>query len=336
MAEAGEVPRRMKQRDWRIDNIRYVLILLVVFGHLIEPMRGEDAAGLLYRVIYVFHMPAFVFLTGYFARFSWRRIGALALAYAVFQTIHIILAWALSPSPDAQLNVQFLTPYWTMWYLLATIVWMFALPLLRTRSRVRAGATLAVSVAIALAVGFIDDVGYFLSLSRIFAFAPFFIAGYYARQLPCGSASEDAEGRKPPMRPARRRILAAVGAASAVATVAVMALCDINPASLYNSMPYSSTGSGALQRLAMMALASGWICLLFAVIPARRIPAVTRAGAHTMPTYLLHSMVVLVLRAYVPMPFGEAGNIVVALLLAIAMTLALGNRFLDRIVRFGL
>lgn len=52
----------MNQRSSRFDNLRALLILLVVFGHCQELIQKN----LLYRVIYSFHVPAFIFLSGYF------------------------------------------------------------------------------------------------------------------------------------------------------------------------------------------------------------------------------------------------------------------------------
>src|SRR5690625_4229938 len=49
-------------RDPWLDNARFILIALVVFGHMLEPLA--DAHPWLqtcYRFVYAFHMPAFAF-----------------------------------------------------------------------------------------------------------------------------------------------------------------------------------------------------------------------------------------------------------------------------------
>ena len=58
----------MKERDTYFDNLKFILILLVVVGHLIEPFNDEAAMGAIYRFIYSFHMPLFIFAAGYFAK----------------------------------------------------------------------------------------------------------------------------------------------------------------------------------------------------------------------------------------------------------------------------
>lgn len=58
-----------KNRDYFFDNIKGILILLVVFGHAIKPfMDANEIAKLLYCFIYFFHMPLFVFISGYFSK----------------------------------------------------------------------------------------------------------------------------------------------------------------------------------------------------------------------------------------------------------------------------
>ena len=329
----------MGQRDHRIDNIRFILILLVVFAHLIEPARNEYSIGAVYTVISAFHMPAFVFLTGYFARFSWRRIGLFALEYVVFQVIYLLVEWILGGGGD--MGIQFLVPDWIMWYLLATVVWLLLVPVFKTSSRVRMAMTLGVSIVIAIAVGFADGIGYFLSLSRILVFAPFFIAGYYARRLAHPDVEEGSSknvreaGRTLRLPP--RAVLAAIGVVGVVATVAVALAGVVPPASLYNSMSYASTQTGPLMRFGMMALAACWICLLFAIVPNRRFRGVTNAGSHTMPVYLLHGLVVRVVRVTGLLGgLGGGALIAVSLVIAVALTFAFGNKICDKVVRFGL
>lgn len=55
------------ERDYRIDGIKWLLIVLVTFGHVIEPALSNPIANKLYSIIYIFHMPLFVFISGYYA-----------------------------------------------------------------------------------------------------------------------------------------------------------------------------------------------------------------------------------------------------------------------------
>ncbi|WP_054754042.1 acyltransferase family protein [Piscibacillus salipiscarius] len=56
------------RREAYFDNARLLFIFFVVFGHLIQPMKGNfETADALYQWIYIFHIPAFVFISGFFA-----------------------------------------------------------------------------------------------------------------------------------------------------------------------------------------------------------------------------------------------------------------------------
>ncbi|MFR7480201.1 MAG: acyltransferase family protein [Roseburia sp.] len=57
-----------KERDYFFDNLKAVLIFLVVLGHFLLPIRGDNPLVVVKRLIYVFHMPLFVFISGYFAK----------------------------------------------------------------------------------------------------------------------------------------------------------------------------------------------------------------------------------------------------------------------------
>ena len=56
-------------RDYLFDNYKVLLIVLVVMGHFIEPCYRINA--FLYTLkwlIVSFHMPAFIFISGYFLK----------------------------------------------------------------------------------------------------------------------------------------------------------------------------------------------------------------------------------------------------------------------------
>ena len=50
------------------DNIKGFLLLLVVFAHCLYNLREDPLNALVVKSIYYFHMPAFVFVSGYFSK----------------------------------------------------------------------------------------------------------------------------------------------------------------------------------------------------------------------------------------------------------------------------
>lgn len=55
------------ERNCSLDGLKYILIVLVVLGHFIEPSRYDNQMStLIYSFIYSFHMPLFIWMNGYF------------------------------------------------------------------------------------------------------------------------------------------------------------------------------------------------------------------------------------------------------------------------------
>ncbi|WP_084101039.1 acyltransferase family protein [Demequina sp. NBRC 110051] len=160
-------------RDRSIDTAVGLLIVLVVWGHAIAPLSGPYAETL-EQWLYMFHMPAFVFLSGYLTRKSshWSpgKIAArLLFPYVVFQVLHAVVQSAVTGTWHWPSLVQ---PAWTTWYLLSLLVWRLAAPWLE---RVR--YLVPITFAVALGAGVIAVIGPDLSLARTLGFLPFFALG---------------------------------------------------------------------------------------------------------------------------------------------------------------
>src|SRR5690625_864252 len=86
---------RYLERNAYFDNAKIILIFLVVFGHLIQPfISASSELNTLYLWIYTFHMPAFIFLAGFFAKGSGNKEYIINLAkkllipYILFQLLY--------------------------------------------------------------------------------------------------------------------------------------------------------------------------------------------------------------------------------------------------------
>lgn len=56
-------------RNKTYDGLKFLLIVLVTIGHFSEPYRyTHSMIGAGYSVIYLFHMPLFILLSGYFSK----------------------------------------------------------------------------------------------------------------------------------------------------------------------------------------------------------------------------------------------------------------------------
>lgn len=68
-------------REKEIDNIRGFAILTVVLGHSLQACLGaEFDQNILFRYIYSFHMPLFIFISGYV---NWQTFDGSSQKYFV-------------------------------------------------------------------------------------------------------------------------------------------------------------------------------------------------------------------------------------------------------------
>lgn len=313
---------RKRALGW--DNLRGILILLVVLGHLLEYSGSFPGAGFLYRTIYTCHMPAFLFLTGYFARFDRRKIiRGWVIPYVLFQTAYLLFDRWLYGTETA---LQYTTPYWILWYLVASTLYHLLLPMYDVASRRQQLLALGITFCLSLAAGFDATVGYPLSLSRFLVFQPWFLLGHYCRR---GAWIPKIEAwcvrRKIPVK---ILLTGLVG----VGVVAVQWLA-IRPEVLYGSYSYAQLQYGPGQRLIAGITALCWIgfgCLVLLPLLRERVPLLTALGQNTLPVYLLHGFAV----RYIGDRYPELLSAPWQVLLMTALILAaLGNPLMGGVFR---
>lgn len=163
-----------------INFIKYALMFLVVFGHCIEPFVGIPFFKALYLTIYTFHMPLFVFITGFLAKYNKNKCIRFLIIFLILQVIHIVPTIIQTLIVGSQ-NLTFyeiikiiLTPGWTLWFLPALVLWMFSLKFFKHISYL----DIFMFFVITLLLGFIPYVGDILNLSRVFYFYPLFLLGF--------------------------------------------------------------------------------------------------------------------------------------------------------------
>lgn len=87
--------KQEQQREYLFDNYKVLLIILVVIGHFIEPCYDQNS--FLYELkwgIVAFHMPAFIFISGYFSKqlpSIKKLIQGLVIPYFVYELVYYFL-----------------------------------------------------------------------------------------------------------------------------------------------------------------------------------------------------------------------------------------------------
>jgi fucose 4-O-acetylase-like acetyltransferase len=171
-----------KERDAYFDNAKYLAIVLVAVGHAWEPLRdGSRTVTALYTLVYAFHMPAFIVVSGYFSRgFTAsprqlrRLVTGVAVPYIVFETAYTLFTRWTDQQPDRPISL--LDPLYLTWFLAALFVWRLTTPIWR---RTRGALPLALVVAALATMS--PDIGDDLDLQRVLQFLPYFVLGLCLR-----------------------------------------------------------------------------------------------------------------------------------------------------------
>lgn len=164
-------------RDERIDSVKYCLMLLVIIGHIFgNNVFSTSAEYILNDWIYMFHMPLFIFISGYFSRKKdkeyfliscWKLIEPLIIFQLLIRGLDFIITGKFSLT-------EIFTPWWVLWYLLSLIYWRIMLQILPNKILSNTKLFITLAFLVSLFAGFIP-VNRFLSLQRTFAFMPFFL-----------------------------------------------------------------------------------------------------------------------------------------------------------------
>ncbi|WP_430790083.1 acyltransferase family protein [Virgibacillus flavescens] len=270
------------ERTAYFDNAKITLIFLVVFGHLIQPFTGgSHGINTLYTWIYTFHMPAFIFLAGFFAKGSGNKkyimnlAKKLLLPYLIFQILYSGYYFYLGHN-DWQTGIFY--PHWSLWFLFSLFSWHLLLYFFK---KMPAVLSMSVAVAIGLVVGYFGDIGHTFSLSRTFVFFPFFLVGYWLT--------------KEHVMILKRKSVRLVALAIMTTVAATIFFApDFNSDWLLASKSYVDLGlpeTGIAARILVYVTATIMAMSVLAWIPTRE-NMFTKFGTQTLYVYLLHGFFV--------------------------------------------
>ena len=169
-----------KQRDERIDSVKYWLIVLVIAGHVFSrpEFSGSSACTVLWKWIYIFHMPLFIFISGYFSNRKnggkiWAGIWILLEPLIICQVLRLI-PFILNGSISIS---DILTPQYALWYLLSLIYYRLIIQILPEKILNNSKLIVTASFIISIIAGFLPF-NRFLTMQRALSLMPFFFLGY--------------------------------------------------------------------------------------------------------------------------------------------------------------
>lgn len=167
----------LKQRSSKWDILKFILIFLVVLGHMAD-YYTESCRSMrsLYLLVYTFHMPVFFFVSGLFSKRTVNEKRTEKIFGYLFLFVFMKVLTFILKMLDGQ-NPRFMLFYGDgfSWYLIALAFSVMITMLFRN---IPTKYILPFSIVVACFAGFDDSIGAFLSLSRLIAFYPFFYLGY--------------------------------------------------------------------------------------------------------------------------------------------------------------
>jgi fucose 4-O-acetylase-like acetyltransferase len=261
------------------------LVTLVVIGHAWTLLPADELNSRLYDFVYAWHIPAFVFVTGYLSRAfdyaperMWQLVRTVAVPYVVFECLMALFRVHVG---GEHLEDVFKDPHWPMWYLAALLCWRLMTPLFR---RFAAGPAVTLAVLLSLVSGMWGGEAFeVLDLTRVFGLLPFFVLGLFATperlELLRGSA------------PRWLGVVVLAGVWQLTALTDDLAATEW----LYYRAPYGELGAsdatGVVTRLAVIAIGAVAMMAFLALVP-RRGGWFARMGGATLIVYLFHGFVV--------------------------------------------
>ncbi len=286
--ERGIVMSRLNvNRDSYFDNLKGALILLVVIGHFLLPMEQTRLVWCIFYLIYLFHMPMFVLISGYFSKgiyqdgkFRTERLLRILWLYILFKLAVHVTESLVEGTPILG-PIDFFTESGAPWYLLAVMWWYLSIPLI---AGLKPGWVMLAAVTVGLFSGYLSFLGNELALSRTLSFAPFFYGGYYL-------------SRKQVRRFVESRWKWGFVALAAVLALTI-ALGNKGVFGIYQYIVYGMNYQGLHERVAawgglIRAVQYGFalimILALMAVMPVKK-TILTGIGERSLQIYILHRL----------------------------------------------
>ncbi|MFJ8056248.1 acyltransferase family protein [Streptomyces sp. NPDC096142] len=304
-------------RDAFFDNAKYLAILLVAIGHSWEPLKGDSRVlqGL-YMVVYAFHMPAFIVISGYFSRsFDMRParlkrlLTGVAVPYVLFEIAYSLFSRYANDDPHQKITL--LDPLYLTWFLCSLFIWRLTTPIWKLVRH-----PLAVALGIAMLASCTPELTDDFDLQRTAQFLPYFVLGLVLRP-------EHFQW----VRRRGTRVLAVPVFASA-AVLGYWAVPRMNASWFYHHDSAQEFAApwwvGPVMMLAMFGCSLLLTAGFYSWVPSRR-TWFTALGAGTLYGYLLHGFVIkgagyagLFDHAWLHRPYGVA---LVTVLAATVVTL---------------
>lgn len=328
----------VNKRNIYVDNLKCLLIILVVVGHFVDIALDEsELLQSLFVFIYAFHMPLFIFVNGLLCdkiiKSKNRVIDKVVVFMGLYIALKAILFFTRTVIGQEDIKFHLFEEDGVPWYLFATAAYYVITYILRNINKVW---LFVFSIVLALLVGYDPDINDVFVLSRIIVFYPFFIVGW----------ALNAENVTNFMSRKWVKITGIVG------VVLFAAICILCLDSVYELRPlftgrngYDSLDGlesfGPLLRLLSYAISFLVGAFVMAAVPHMKLKLISTVGRRTLAIFFLHRPVlycltyagtVEFLREHVGWTVGNVLWLLIGVLLALILAAPIFTRGLNKII----
>ncbi len=314
------------KRIYYFDNVKSLLIFFVVIGHFAETAYSlSDTYKSMFIWLYLFHMPLFIFISGFFSKNLVKSKERVLRKSFEFYTLYLIMKatfflgkFVIEPK-SASFNL--LTESSVPWYLFA-MASMYLISYL-TRN-VNPKAIFLLFLGAALLVGYDSEIKDYLVMSRTIVFYPFFLLGLNCNDKIIYNLKDN------------KKIKIAAVAILLISFIVCFSLPDIvcqirglltarNP---YKSLVDHLKLYGPFLRCMVYVLGFLMGASVLVLVPKRKLGYFTKIGANTMPIYFFHRQIIRFLTSFgiyeiLTKIVGTALSDIAWLLIAVILTLIL-------------
>jgi fucose 4-O-acetylase-like acetyltransferase len=275
-------------RDYRMDNTKLFFIFCVVFGHLIEPLRDKNEyIRIIWQFLHVIGIPLFAFISGFYIKAvpsdNWyiQNIKTILIPFILFDIIYELLHVLLFN--ELSYYIRQLAPYWLMWFLFSLFIWKTLL-----YQMISIKYILIISYIFALLIGFADEAGLTLSVSRTVYFLPFFLLGFYSNKIKVLEIIKS------------KFLIPAFAIIIFIFIIYFLSIKEIHSGLLLGTTSYHnlniSSINGLIWRSVLMLTSTISVFLIILIMPKTKL-TITKIGENTLYIYLLHGIPVRIIKA---------------------------------------
>ncbi len=280
----------MKKRIAIWDNLKFLLIIFVVFGHYATQLyENDDILRGMYISVYTFHMPAFIFVTGLFSKKAVneknvKKILPYLTCFFATSVILFITKAAIGWAPTFQL----LDPAGLPWYLMS-MFFMYLITMLVKDYKPQYIFILSLFVGVMCGYATTSNPDLFTWM-RTIVFYPFFYLGYILDQEKTEKITN--------------KLYLKICAVIFFVMLNVLIFEFPEQSDILSRLntarhPYSHLGDfgplGWLYKILGYAVSFAAVFFLISLVPRKRIKGFTAFGERTLGIYMFHYIIIYVL-----------------------------------------